>query len=152
MGLDGLNRCLTIQSHPFSDRPVPPFSSAVIPNDALAGAKDATDAFGLDTSVPDGKEAQPQPAVAQDKQPDPEPPVDGNTDANSALAKPVPEPESRSSGESVPTTDDSAAAVEKDDDQSEAYVGEGTWEERTYRELVRLREEMFWARVGAVAH
>ncbi|KAI0758565.1 hypothetical protein BD413DRAFT_618064 [Trametes elegans] len=134
----------TVQSHHFHQR-----SS---PNDALAGAKDATDAFGLDTSVPDGKEAQPQPAVAQDKQPDPEPPVDGNTDANSALAKPVPEPESRSSGESVPTTDDSAAAVEKDDDQSEAYVGEGTWEERTYRELVRLREEMFWARVGAVAH
>jgi Rab guanine nucleotide exchange factor SEC2 len=28
------------------------------------------------------------------------------------------------------------------------YVGDGTWEERTWKELVRLREEMFWARVG----
>ncbi|KAI0828610.1 hypothetical protein BC628DRAFT_1316486 [Trametes gibbosa] len=32
------------------------------------------------------------------------------------------------------------------------YVGDATWEERTYKELVRLREEMFWARVGAVVH
>lgn len=32
----------------------------------------------------------------------------------------------------------------------EAYVGDTTWEERTWKELVRLREEMFWARVGGV--
>ncbi|KAH9940316.1 hypothetical protein B0H21DRAFT_780389 [Amylocystis lapponica] len=30
------------------------------------------------------------------------------------------------------------------------YVGDATWEERTWKELVRLREEMFWARVGGV--
>jgi len=28
------------------------------------------------------------------------------------------------------------------------YVGDGTWEERTWKELTRLREDMFWARVG----
>ncbi|KAI0315718.1 hypothetical protein OF83DRAFT_1130675 [Amylostereum chailletii] len=28
------------------------------------------------------------------------------------------------------------------------FVGETTWEERTWKELVNLREEMFWARVG----
>jgi Rab guanine nucleotide exchange factor SEC2 len=28
------------------------------------------------------------------------------------------------------------------------YVGDGTWEEKTWKELVRLREDMFWARVG----
>lgn len=32
----------------------------------------------------------------------------------------------------------------------EIYVGEATWEERTWKELVRLREEMFWARIGGV--
>ncbi|KAI0676389.1 hypothetical protein C8Q78DRAFT_960715 [Trametes maxima] len=32
------------------------------------------------------------------------------------------------------------------------YVGDATWEERTYKKLVRLREEMFWARIGAVVH
>ena len=30
-----------------------------------------------------------------------------------------------------------------------AYVGDGTWEERTWKELTRLREDMFWARVGS---
>jgi len=28
------------------------------------------------------------------------------------------------------------------------YVGDATWEERTWKELVRLRQDMFWARVG----
>ena len=28
------------------------------------------------------------------------------------------------------------------------YVGDGTWEERTWKELTRLREDMFWARLG----
>ncbi|TFY78833.1 hypothetical protein EWM64_g5179 [Hericium alpestre] len=32
----------------------------------------------------------------------------------------------------------------------EAYVGDATWEERTWKEVVRLREDMFWARVGGV--
>lgn len=30
------------------------------------------------------------------------------------------------------------------------YVGDATWEERTWKELTRLREDMFWARVGGV--
>jgi len=28
------------------------------------------------------------------------------------------------------------------------YVGDGTWEERTWKELTRLREDAFWARIG----
>jgi len=28
------------------------------------------------------------------------------------------------------------------------YVGDGTWEERTWKELTRLCEDAFWARVG----
>ncbi|KAF7795677.1 hypothetical protein EIP86_006842 [Pleurotus ostreatoroseus] len=30
------------------------------------------------------------------------------------------------------------------------YVGDSTWEERTWKELVRLREDMFWARIGGL--
>lgn len=30
------------------------------------------------------------------------------------------------------------------------YISSRTWEERTWKELVRLREEMWWARVGGV--
>ncbi|KAI0654391.1 hypothetical protein C8Q70DRAFT_925835 [Cubamyces menziesii] len=41
---------------------------------------------------------------------------------------------------------------EKESEDQGRCVGDATWEERTYKELVRLREEMFWARVGALAH
>ena len=30
------------------------------------------------------------------------------------------------------------------------YVSDATWEERTWKEIVRLREDMFWARVGGL--
>lgn len=29
-------------------------------------------------------------------------------------------------------------------------VGDSSWEERTWKELVRLREDMFWARIGGL--
>jgi hypothetical protein len=38
----------------------------------------------------------------------------------------------------------------KVDEDKDVYIGDATWEERTWKELVRLREEMFWARVGAI--
>ncbi|TFK38058.1 hypothetical protein BDQ12DRAFT_683895 [Crucibulum laeve] len=37
-----------------------------------------------------------------------------------------------------------------EDEEKEGFVGNLTWEERTWKELVRLREEMFWARVGGL--
>ncbi|KAF8155776.1 hypothetical protein B0H34DRAFT_798897 [Crassisporium funariophilum] len=37
---------------------------------------------------------------------------------------------------------------EKEEKYRYGYVGDATWEERTWKELVRLREDMFWARVG----
>jgi Rab guanine nucleotide exchange factor SEC2 len=33
---------------------------------------------------------------------------------------------------------------------SQQFVTDETWEERTWKELVRLREEMFWARIGGL--
>ncbi|KAH8113898.1 hypothetical protein DFH11DRAFT_1509987 [Phellopilus nigrolimitatus] len=42
------------------------------------------------------------------------------------------------------------AGADLDADARAEYVGEATWEERTWRELVRLREDMYWARVGGV--
>lgn len=36
------------------------------------------------------------------------------------------------------------------DKGTETYVGEATWEERTWKELVRLKEDMFLARIGAL--
>jgi hypothetical protein len=46
-------------------------------------------------------------------------------------------------------TDEEVKNLESDG-SNEAFVGDTTWEERTWKELVRLREEMFWARVGAL--
>ncbi|KAJ7269602.1 hypothetical protein C8J57DRAFT_1322503 [Mycena rebaudengoi] len=33
---------------------------------------------------------------------------------------------------------------------TEVYIGDVTWEERTWKEVVRLREDMFWARIGGL--
>lgn len=46
-------------------------------------------------------------------------------------------------------SDDSDISAQEDGrDAKEVYVGEATWEERTWKEIVRLKEDMFWARVG----
>ncbi|KAF8955353.1 hypothetical protein BDZ97DRAFT_1926934 [Flammula alnicola] len=37
---------------------------------------------------------------------------------------------------------------EKEEKYKTGYVGDATWDEKTWKELVRLREDMFWARVG----
>ncbi|KAJ7634542.1 proline-rich protein [Roridomyces roridus] len=52
----------------------------------------------------------------------------------------------------VPSDNEEKVEEKKAEDEEghEAYVGEVTWEERTWKELVRLREEMFWARIGAL--
>lgn len=42
---------------------------------------------------------------------------------------------------------DARFGLEEELDPS-VYVGDTTWEDRAWRELVRLREDMFWARIG----
>ncbi|KAF6745016.1 hypothetical protein DFP72DRAFT_1018276 [Ephemerocybe angulata] len=39
--------------------------------------------------------------------------------------------------------------AEDDSNSKESYIGDATWEERTWKELARLKEDMFWARIGA---
>lgn len=38
---------------------------------------------------------------------------------------------------------------EADTSDKLSYIGDSTWEERAWREIIRLKEDMFWARVGA---
>lgn len=38
----------------------------------------------------------------------------------------------------------------QEDENGNQYVGDATWEERTWKEITRLREDMFWARIGGV--
>ena len=43
-----------------------------------------------------------------------------------------------------------AQALETEEMDIGQYVGDGSWEEKTWKELVRLREDMFWARLGGI--
>ncbi|TFK26140.1 hypothetical protein FA15DRAFT_703121 [Coprinopsis marcescibilis] len=49
-----------------------------------------------------------------------------------------------------PTTEHGASeeSGEADPEDKEIYIGDATWEERTWKHIVRLREEMYWARIG----
>ncbi|RPD61345.1 hypothetical protein L227DRAFT_524503 [Lentinus tigrinus ALCF2SS1-6] len=67
-----------------------------------------------------------------------------NGDVSPADAVSVPESNS--------TVEPEAEAKDEERLDDGQYVGDATWEERTYKELIRLREEMFWARIGAAVH
>ncbi|KLO14382.1 hypothetical protein SCHPADRAFT_914901 [Schizopora paradoxa] len=49
----------------------------------------------------------------------------------------------------VSSKQDSEKTSQEDGDVNQ-YVGDATWEERTWKEITRLREDMFWARIGGV--
>lgn len=76
----------------------------------------------------------------------------------SAVAPPPVPPRSRPTKGEVPKVeiekeeDEAKDTDSADENESDAqnYVSDATWEERTWRELTRLREEMFWARIGAI--
>ncbi|KAJ8585678.1 hypothetical protein M405DRAFT_935884 [Rhizopogon salebrosus TDB-379] len=48
------------------------------------------------------------------------------------------------------TSVDTSSTKHSSSTDGEGYVGDATWEDRTWKEVVRLKEEMFWARVGGV--
>ncbi|KAK0458802.1 uncharacterized protein EV420DRAFT_333332 [Desarmillaria tabescens] len=52
--------------------------------------------------------------------------------------------------ESVPESDNEKEVSDNEDENKEVYIGDTTWEERTWKELVRIKEDMFWARVGGL--
>ncbi|KAK0203641.1 hypothetical protein DFS33DRAFT_818607 [Desarmillaria ectypa] len=52
--------------------------------------------------------------------------------------------------ESVPESDNGKEESDDEDENKEAYISDTTWEERTWKELVRIKEDMFWARVGGL--
>ncbi|KAI0370497.1 hypothetical protein BV20DRAFT_1121206 [Pilatotrama ljubarskyi] len=89
---------------------------------------------------PEQDKAAPVP-TAEEKL-DSEPQVNGTGDAPAVESQPEPEPAAKGEG----------GGEESEKDDQGQCVGDATWEERTYKELVRLREEMFWARIGAISH
>ncbi|KAG6860556.1 hypothetical protein C0995_009838 [Termitomyces sp. Mi166 len=59
-----------------------------------------------------------------------------------------PDAQSTDKQEAEKDTDDSKKLPV--DDSSGNYVGDATWEERTWKEVIRLKEAMFWARIGGL--
>ncbi|KAG2154193.1 uncharacterized protein EDB93DRAFT_187376 [Suillus bovinus] len=45
---------------------------------------------------------------------------------------------------------DTSSTKRSSTSDEEGYAGDATWEDRTWKEIVRLKEDMFWARVGGV--
>ncbi|KAG8719433.1 hypothetical protein FRC08_002818 [Ceratobasidium sp. 394] len=76
--------------------------------------------------------------------------VTSATTGNIAQSKPATAPALRSDkptdADKKPVLDASGEKTASDDGQ---FVGEQSWEERAYKEIVKLREDMFWARIGS---
>lgn len=73
---------------------------------------------------------------------------EANVEVIETLTTPVTEPDAIAL---ITTTSTAQPEVQpKNEEDSEVYVGDATWEERAWKELARLREDMFWARVGGV--
>jgi hypothetical protein len=93
-------------------------------------------------------------APAVDDPPSPPPPIlNSNTSQNTlpdAEANLVDEAkvEAKANGVGVPVVNGHEEGTSNKAKDTEVYVGDATWEERTWKELVRLKEDMFLARIG----
>lgn len=58
-------------------------------------------------------------------------------------------PPRTSEGGSCPSVN-TASTEQSSSTEGEGFASDATWEERTWKELVRLKEDMFWARIGGI--
>ncbi|KAI0631181.1 hypothetical protein C8Q77DRAFT_1061913 [Trametes polyzona] len=146
---------------PVVEEPEPVAAEAADSTTVVAADSDAVPAPLADAQ---SEPTEVEPAAVEEKKGD-EPLVNGNGDAVEEPATTELQPDSaavttESKVENEPEkTEQEKEKAEPEQEQEEVekvdesqYVGDATWEERTYKELVRLREEMFGARVGAVVH
>ncbi|KAK1229421.1 hypothetical protein PQX77_007518 [Marasmius sp. AFHP31] len=69
------------------------------------------------------------------------------TDAMETHDKPLPSLKDDKPSKDDENDKDIDTQKEKEKDTT-MYIGDATWEERTWKEIVRLKEVMFWARIG----
>ncbi|OJA11396.1 hypothetical protein AZE42_03960 [Rhizopogon vesiculosus] len=76
-------------------------------------------------------------------------PTHAPTDSQSTTVDPTHStPEAGHSSEDSSTHEKSIdTSSTKHSSDGEGYIGDATWEDHTWKEIVRLKEEMFWARV-----
>jgi hypothetical protein len=131
-------------------------SKAAAPEIVEKGA-DADVLFAAEESQVDGDapatEAPPAVEAVVDKEAEQESKTEGAKAEAEVPRVDSPDSEKREAEEKPAANghlDEDAGEEKKDEEEDhEAYVGDVTWEERTWKELVRLREDMFWARIGA---
>ncbi|KIM70566.1 hypothetical protein SCLCIDRAFT_78779, partial [Scleroderma citrinum Foug A] len=83
----------------------------------------------------------------------PESAMGGQAAATSSEPDPIPASHVENAGRpstEVETPMDTSSSKQASSSDGESFVGDATWEERTWKEIVRLREEMFWTRVGCM--
>ncbi|KAJ7449120.1 proline-rich protein [Mycena galericulata] len=126
-----------------ADAPVPPHAEETKPDGEAVAA--------TETSVEVATVEEPIAAEEKEKEEEgkeTEAPVD-----IPRVESPSPEPKGARTEKSAANghLDEELADDKKEEgEEHEAYVGDVTWEERTWKELVRLREDMFWARIGGI--
>ncbi|KAI9567590.1 hypothetical protein HD554DRAFT_2173359 [Boletus coccyginus] len=75
--------------------------------------------------------------------------VEGAVNGTPATAVCDPLLPSASEGDGCPSVD-TASTKHSSSTEGEGFASDATWEERTWKELVRLKEDMFWARIGGI--
>lgn len=75
--------------------------------------------------------------------------VEETVNGTSATVDPDPLPPRASEGDGGISLD-STSTKQSSSTEGEGFASDATWEERTWKELVRLKEDMFWARIGGV--
>ncbi|TFK46817.1 hypothetical protein OE88DRAFT_1739156 [Heliocybe sulcata] len=114
------------------------------------------------SSASDPQDIDPSPSKEQEDTTaaDPAPPVDSTPTVSEPAQAAVPTDSSGQESNVPQATELSAPATvsekvaEEDLDKAGLevgpFIGDATWEERTWKEIVRLKEDMFWARIGCL--
>ena len=76
--------------------------------------------------------------------------VEGTTNGTSATTVPDPHGHPPALEGDGSMSVDTASTKQSSSSEGEGFASDATWEERTWKELVRLREDMFWARIGGI--
>ena len=70
-----------------------------------------------------------------------------NGTSATVVSDPFPPPTSEDDG---CTSVDTSSTKQSSGTEGEGFASDATWEERTWKVLVRLKEDMFWARIGGI--
>lgn len=129
-----------------SDHTAMPAPSEEAPPTALPPTADAAA-----KPTDEGQHQAPEPETKALPHNAPPPPPPRRADHTLAKA----EPKVVINGTSVSVTspvigNGAAEELGKPDAMNGPFVSDGSWEERTWKEIVRLKEDMFWARIGGV--